>query len=322
VERRLPLAAACFSISTGRVLSRGGGAMRNRVDQVYYNLMLIPGFIFLIIFNIVPMLGIIMAFQRFVPARGIFGSEFVGLQNFRQMFMFPDIGQVFFNTIYIAVWKIVLGIIIPVAFALLLNEVRFTGFKRLVQTITYLPHFLSWVILAAMFSNIFSFTGIINQIVMLTGNEPILFLASNTWFRPILIITDVWRSFGFGAIIYLAAIAGVDPNLYEAADIDGATRAQKMGYITLPGIKATVVLMSTLALGNVLNAGFEQVLTLYSPIVYRTGDIIDTYVYRMGLVNLQFSFGTAVGLLRSAVGFILIVTSYILADRCAGYRIF
>jgi len=137
-----------------------------------------------------------------------------------------------------------------------------------------------------------------------------------------LIVTDVWRSFGFGAIIYLAAIAGVDLNLYEAADMDGATRWQKIFYITVPGIKATIVLMSTLALGNVLNAGFEQVLTMYSPIVYRTADIIDTYVYRMGLINLQFSFGTAVGLLRSVVGFFLIVTSYILADRFAGYRIF
>lgn len=296
--------------------------MRNETDQIYYNLMLLPGMIFLFIFNIVPMFGIIMAFQRFVPARGIFGSEFVGLQNFRQMFMFPDIGQVFFNTVYIAVWKIVLGLIVPVMFALLLNEVRISGFKRVVQTITYLPHFLSWVILAAMFSNIFSFTGIINQIVVFFGNDPILFLASNTWFRPILIVTDVWRSFGFGAIIYLAAITGIDPSLYEAADIDGATRMQKVKFITLPGIKATVVLMSTLALGNVLNAGFEQVLTMYSPIVYRTGDIIDTYVFRMGLVNLQFSFGTAVGLLRSVVGFVLIVSSYFLADRFAGYRIF
>ena len=296
--------------------------MRNKKDQIYYNLMLLPGMIMLFIFAIIPMFGIIMAFQRFVPARGIMGSEFVGLQNFRQMFMFPDVGQVFFNTVYIAVWKIVLGIIVPVLFALLLNEVRISSFKRVVQTITYLPHFLSWVILAAMFSNIFSFTGIINQIVMLFGGEPILFLVSNTWFRPILIVTDVWRSFGFGAIIYLAAITGVDLNLYEAADIDGATRLQKVCYITVPGIKPTIVLMSTLALGNVLNAGFEQVLTMYSPIVYRTGDIIDTYVYRMGLINLQFSFGTAVGLLRSAVGFILIVTSYVLADRLAGYRIF
>ena len=296
--------------------------MRNKKDQIYYNLMLLPGMIMLFIFSIVPMFGIIMAFQRFVPARGILGSDFVGLQNFRQMMMFPDIGQVFYNTVYIAVWKIVLGIIVPVLFALLLNEVRFHFFKRAVQTITYLPHFLSWVILAAMFSNIFSFTGIINQIVMFFSDEPILFLASNTWFRPILIFTDVWRSFGFGAIIYLAAITNVDLNLYEAADIDGASRLQKISYITVPGIKATIVLMSTLALGNVLNAGFEQVLTMYSPIVYRTGDIIDTYVYRMGLINLQFSFGTAVGLLRSVVGFFLIVTSYILADRFAGYRIF
>jgi putative aldouronate transport system permease protein len=229
---------------------------------------------------------------------------------------------VFFNTLYIATFKIVLNIIVPVIFALLLNEVRIIGFKRAVQTICYLPHFLSWVVLALMFTNILSFNGIVNQVVGLFGNEPILFLASNTWFRPILIITDVWKYFGFGAIIYLAAITSIDINLYEASDIDGASRIQKVLYITLPGIKPTVILMSTLALGNVLNAGFEQIFTLYNPVVYQTADIIDTYVYRMGLLSLQFSFGTAVGLLRSVVSFVLIVTSYKLADHFAGYRIF
>ena len=149
-----------------------------------------------------------------------------------------------------------------------------------------------------------------------------MFLASNTWFRPILIATDVWKGFGYGAIIYLAAITNIDVSIYEAADIDGAGRLQKVWYVTLPGIKATIVLMATLALGNVLNAGFEQIFTMYSPIVYQTADIIDTYVYRMGLVKLQFSFGTAVGLLKSVVSFVLIVLSYKLADRFAGYRIF
>ena len=296
--------------------------MRNKKDEVYYHLLLAPGMILLFIFSIVPMFGLIMAFQKFVPARGIFRSEFVGWYNFQLMFTFPDVRTVFFNTIYIAVFKIFLGIIFPVAFALLLNEVRFSGFKRTVQTICYLPNFLSWVILAVMFSNIFSFNGIFNQIVLLFGDEPILFLASNTWFRPILIATDIWKGFGYGAIIYLAAITNIDLNLYEAADIDGASRMQKVWYVTLPGIKSTIVLMSTLALGNVLNAGFEQIFTMYSPIVYQTADIIDTYVYRMGLVKLQFSFGTAVGLLKSVVSFALIILSYKLADRFAGYRIF
>ena len=296
--------------------------MRSKKDQLFYHGLLFPGMVMLFIFSVIPMFGIIMAFQKYVPAKGILGSNFVGLYNFELMFTFPDVKVVFGNTLYIALFKIVLGIIFPVLFALLLNEVRAPKFKRTVQTICYLPNFLSWVILAVMFSNLLAYNGIFNQIALFFGHEPILFLASNSWFRPILIATDVWKGFGYGAIIYLAAITNIDPSLYEAGDIDGATRMQKIWFVTLPGIKATIILMSTLALGNVLNAGFEQILTMYSPIVYQTSDIIDTYVYRMGLQKLQFSFGTAVGLLKSVVSFILIVISYVLADRFAGYRIF
>ena len=296
--------------------------VRSKKDELYYHAMLLPGMILLFIFSVIPMMGIIMAFQKYVPAKGIRGSAMVGFYQFERMLAIPDVHMVFFNTIYIAVFKIVLGIIVPVVFALLLSEVRLTKFKRAVQTICYLPNFLSWVILAVIFSNLFAYTGIFNQIVALFGGEPILFLASNTWFRPILIATDVWKGFGYGAVIYLAAISNIDPNLYEAADIDGANRLEKIWYVTLPGIRATIILMSTLALGNVLNAGFEQIFTMYSPIVYPTADIIDTYVYRMGLAKLNFSFGTAVGLLKSVVSFALIVISYLLADRYAGYRIF
>lgn len=296
--------------------------MRNKKDQIYYHGMMAPGMIFLIIFSFVPMFGLVMAFQKFVPAKGIFKSDFVGLDNFELMFTFPDVGKVFFNTIYIAVFKIVLGLLAAILFALLLNEARVTWFKRAVQTIAYLPNFLSWVILAVMFSNIFSYTGMANQLVGFFGGDPILFLASNKYFRSILIGTDVWKGFGYGAIIYLAAITNIDTSLYEAGDIDGASRLQKIWYITLPGIKATVVLMATLSLGNVLNAGFEQIFSMYTPITYETADIIDTYVYRMGLVKLQFSFGTAVGLLKSVVSFIMITLAYKLADQFAGYRIF
>jgi len=296
--------------------------MHSKKDEIFYHSMLVPGLVLLFIFSVMPMFGIIMAFQKYVPAKGMLRSAFVGLYNFEMMFTFPDVGTVFFNTVYIAMFKIVLGIIFPVTFALLLNEVRVPKFKRTVQTICYLPNFLSWVILAVMFSNLLAFNGIFNKLVVALGGEPILFLASNKWFRPILIATDVWKGFGYGAIIYLAAITNIDLNLYEAADIDGASRLQKIWYITLPGIKATVVLMATLALGNVLNAGFEQIFSMYSPVVYATSDIIDTYVYRMGLQKLQFSFGTAVGLLKSVVSFCLIVLSYVLADRFAGYRIF
>lgn len=284
--------------------------------------MLFPGMIFLILFHLIPMVGIIMAFQNFQPAKGIFGSEWIGLENFRRIFLLPDSRQIIGNTVIIAVSKLVLGTIAAVVFALLLNECRNIVLKRIVQTSVYLPHFLSWVILAVMFSNLFSYTGVVNQVAGLFGAEPTMFLVSNKWFRPIVILGDVWKEFGYNSIIYVAAMTGIDPTLYEAGSIDGAARMQKILHITLPGILPTIVLMATLNMGQVLNAGFDQILNLYSPLVYETGDIIDTYVYRVGLLGLQYSFGTAVGLFKSVISFALLVISYRLADKFAGYRIF
>lgn len=278
--------------------------------------------IFLVIFSIIPMFGIVMAFQNFVPAKGIFGSKFVGLAQFRRLFMLPDFRQILENTLIIALSKIIVGTLLAIVFAVLLNECRNVRYKRFIQTAVYLPHFLSWVILAVMFSNIFSYTGIINQLVTALGGEPVMFMISNTWFRPIIIGTDVWKEFGYNAVIYVAAMTSIDPSLYEAADIDGAGRWKKIMHITLPGILPTIILMGTLSIGNVLNAGFDQVFNMYSPLVYRTGDIIDTYVYREGLVNIQYSFATAVGLFKSIISFALLTTAYKLADKFCGYRIF
>lgn len=284
--------------------------------------MLLPGMMFLVIFSIVPMFGIVMAFQNFVPAKGIFGSKFVGLAQFQRLFMLPDFRQILENTLIIALSKILLGTLLAVVFAVLLNECKNVRYKRFIQTAVYLPHFLSWVILAVMFSNIFSYTGIINQIIMAFGGEPVMFMISNTWFRPIIIGTDVWKEFGYNAVIYVAAMTSIDPTLYEAADIDGAGRWKKIMNITIPGILPTIILMGTLSIGNVLNAGFDQVFNMYSPLVYRTGDIIDTYVYREGLVNIQYSFATAVGLFKSVISFGLLALAYKLADKFCGYRIF
>lgn len=296
--------------------------MKNRKEQISYHIMLLPGMIFVAIFSLLPMVGIVMAFQNFQPAKGIFGSEWVGLQNFETLMLFPDVKNVILNTIIIAVSKLILNIIVPVIFAVLLNEVRNQGLKRTMQTIVYLPYFLSWVILALMFQNIFSYTGMVNQLVQALGGEPVMYLISNDYFRPIVIFTDVWKNFGYGAVVYLATITGIDPQLYEAGEIDGANRWDKMIHITLPALKGTIILMATLSLGNVLNAGFDQIYNMYSPLVYETGDIIDTYVYRMGLEKLQYSMSTAVGLFKSVISFVLIVTSYKLADKFAGYRIF
>lgn len=296
--------------------------MKNRKEQISYHIMLLPGMIFVAIFSLLPMVGIVMAFQNFQPAKGIFGSEWVGLQNFETLMLFPDVKNVILNTIIIAVSKLILNIIVPVIFAVLLNEVRNQGLKRTMQTIVYLPYFLSWVILALMFQNIFSYTGMVNQFVQALGGEPVMYLISNDYFRPIVILTDVWKNFGYGAVVYLATITGIDPQLYEAGEIDGANRWDKMIHITLPALKGTIILMATLSLGNVLNAGFDQIYNMYSPLVYETGDIIDTYVYRMGLEKLQYSLGTAVGLFKSVISFVLILASYKLADKFAGYRIF
>lgn len=287
-----------------------------------YNIMMLPGIVLLFIFSTIPLFGLVIAFQNYVPAKGILGSQWVGLKWFRYMFQIPNSMQILKNTLIIAVSKIVAGIVVSVIFALLLNEVRCQAYKRIIQTIVYMPHFLSWVVLGSVFISMFSLDGIVNMVLKALGIEPIMFMASNTWFRPILIITETWKEFGYGAIIYLAALTAIDPNLYEAAAIDGANRWEQLLHVTLPGLVPTIVLMTTLSLGNVLNAGFDQIFNMYNPLVYKTVDIIDTYVYRMGLVELQFSFGTAVGMLKSMVSIVLISVSYFLAYKFAGYRIF
>ena len=296
--------------------------MKRKKDQWAFHLMMTPGMILLLIFSFVPMIGIIMAFQNYVPAKGIFGSNWVGLANFKFMLQIPDSKRIFLNTIIIAVWKIIANTIVTIFFALLLNEIRVRRAKKIIQTIVYLPNFLSWVVLATVISNLFSYGGSINSFLQFLGLQPILFMASNTWFRPLLIITDVWKGFGYGAIIYLAALTGIDPGLYEAASIEGAGRIKKMIHITIPGILPTIMLITAMNLPNILNAGFDQVFNLYNPLVMETADIIDTYVYRVGLLGRQYSLGTAVGLLKSVVGITLMLLANKLAQVLTDYRIF
>lgn len=296
--------------------------MYNKKFLKHYWLMLAPGYVWLILFSIVPMCGVIMAFQDFNPGLGILKSPWVGLENFQYMFSMGDIKQVFFNTIIIAVGKMVGNLIIPLIFALLLNELAIKKLVRPIQTLVYLPYFLSWVILANIILTIFGYGGPINSLLHIFGIDPILFFGKAHMFRPLVIGTDIWKSFGYNAVIYLAALTGIDPALHEAAAIDGAGRFRRLLHITLPGISSTIILLAILSLGNVLNAGFDQIFNLYNPLVYSTGDIIDTWVYRAGLVDLQFSLATAVGLLKSVVSFILIAISYIMADRFTGYKIF
>ena len=282
-------------------------------------IMLLPAIILALIFCYAPMGGLIMAFQNYKPWLGITGSEFVGLDNFKQIFEFKESYQAIINTVS----KMVLGLIFPIIIALLLNEVHNMGLKKGIQTLVYLPHFLSWVTVAGMLRDILGMDGIVNMFLNKTfGMNPIFFLGNAGMFRQIVVISDLWKGFGFGMIVYLAAISNIDQSLYEAAQIDGAGRWKQTLYVTIPCILPMVIVMATLSLGNVLNAGFDQIFNLYSPLTYSTGDIIDTYVYRQSLVNGQYSFGTAVGLFKSGVSLFLTAVAYKLAYKFAGYRIF
>jgi putative aldouronate transport system permease protein len=290
-------------------------------SQWPYHVILIPCVVVIFIFSYIPLYGLIIAFQRYNVARG-FSSPWVGMANFRQLFGQAHFIRTIWNTLSIAVFKILGGIIVPVIFALLLNELRNIGIKKIFQTLVYLPHFLSWTIMAGVFIDILSLEGIINKGIQAVGLAPIQFLSDPKIFPWTMIVTDVWKSFGFGTVVYLAALTGIDPGLYEAAIVDGAGRWKQTLYITIPMLAPTVVLMTVLSLGNVLNAGFDQIYNLYSPIVYTTGDIIDTFVYRLGIEQAQFSVGAAVGLFKSLVSAILIGISQILAVKVAGYRVF
>ena len=296
--------------------------MRVKSFYKHYYLMLLPGLLWVFVFKIIPMFGVVMAFQRFNPGKGIFGSAWVGLKNFEYMLQLNDSKTIFFNTAFIAVLKIIFNLIVPILVALMLNELRLNKLKRGIQTVIYLPHFLSWVILAGIMLDVFAYHGPINSVRSGLGSEPILFFARAELFVPLVVGSDVWKEFGFNAVVYLAALTSINPELYEAAAIDGASRFQRILYITLPGIRAVIILMSVLGLRNVLEANFDQIFNLYNPLVYSSGDIIETWVYRMGLLQMQYGLATAVGLLKSVIGFVMIALSYFLARKYANYNIF
>ncbi|MCS7055313.1 MAG: ABC transporter permease subunit [Thermoflexales bacterium] len=288
--------------------------------------MLLPALILLALFHFYPIWGVLIAFKDYSPVKGILDSPWVGLDNFRRFFESQNAWPIIRNTLFIAIGKIFFVQLAALVFALMLNEVRIRIFKRAIQTATTLPHFLSWVIIGGIMVQILSTTGVVNRVIGLLGIAPIRFLGRPDIFPWTLIFSEVWKEFGFAAVIYLAALTAINPELYEAAAVDGAGRFGRLFHITLPGIRPTIVLMACLSLGSVLNAGFEQVLVLYNPVVYRTGDIIDTFVFRVGLVGQggmpDYGLGAAVGLLKSGIGFFLILLSYWLADRFANYRIF
>lgn len=280
----------------------------NRTSQITYHMMMFPGMVFLLIFNYIPIGGFIIAFQNFKPSKGIFGSAWVGLTHFKRLFANSDFYELIRNTVTISLGKILIKMVVAIAFAILLNEIRHKWLKKNVQTIVYLPHFLSWVVLAPVVFNMFGTNGLVNNAMAALGLNQINFVGSNDYFQGLLIGTDVWKEFGYSSIVYLAAITAVDPGLHEAAAIDGASWWRRVWHVTLPAMLPIIILMLSIDVGNVLNAGFDQVYNLYSVRVYETGDILDTYVYRVGLQQRQYSFSTAVSIFKSTIGMIMMLS--------------
>ncbi len=288
--------------------------------------MLLPASVLVLIYSYIPMVGLLMAFEDFKSGKGFLGfftSPWVGLKHFNYLANLDSIKQILWNTVSISSMKMIGGIIVPVFVAILLNEVTTNWKRRTIQTCIYLPNFLSWVVLGGILVDILSPSdGIVNNIIASMGGAKISFLSDEKIFPFTLVMTDIWQKFGFNTIVYIAAITNIDPSLYEAAKMDGAGYIRQMWHITLPGMMAIIVLMSLLSLGNLLNAGFDQVFNLVNPAVQRTGEIIDTYIYKIGLVDARYSLATAVGLFKSVISVSLISLSYWLAYRFADYRIF
>lgn len=288
-----------------------------------FHVMLIVPVIISVIFYYIPMGGIILAFQNYKPGLGILKSQWVGLDNFVYLFKMSEFRHALRNTLIIAISKLILNLILPIGFALLLNEVRCSFFKRAVQTLTFIPYFLSWVVLSGILIDFLAVDGgMINSLITKLGGNQIFFLGDKEVFPITMVVSDVWKNLGYNTVVYLAAITGVDVGLYEAAAIDGAGRWKQTVHVTLPGIAPFIALMTILSLGNVLNAGFDQIFNMYNSAVYETGDIIDTLVYRLGMVNRQYSLSTAVNLFKSFISMILIIFSYKLADHWTGYKVF
>ena len=277
---------------------------------------MLPGLIYLLLFKYVPMYGIVLAFKDWNVVKGVWGSKWVGFQNFAYLFGSKTFLSVFRNSIEISLLRLLWGFPVPIILSLALNEVKKGYIKRPIQTLLYLPHFISWVVITGMVFNFTNTTtGVINIVIKAMGGEPIAFLQSVKHFRSVIIIMEIWKTSGWGTIVYLSAMAAIDPNIYEAAIIDGANRFQRIRHVTLPSISSTIVVLLILRTGRILNNGFEQIFLLYSPLVYEVADVFETFTYRTGLREGRFSFATAVGMFQGVVGLILIFTTNTFARR-------
>ncbi len=288
----------------------------------YLTILLIPGILYFIIFKYIPIYGLVIAFKDYKFLEGIMASPWVGFKVFKEIFALGSFWEVFRNTIIISMYQLIFGFPAPIIFALLLNEIKQVHYKKAVQTISYLPHFVSWVILGGLFMQFLSPSiGPINIMIKALGGKPIYFLADPKWFRGVLVVTEIWKSIGWGSIVYLAALSGIDPALYEAASIDGANRWRKMMNITIPSLVPIITIMLILAIGKLINDNFDQVYNLYNPAVYSVGDVLGTYTYRMGLESMKYSFATAVGLLKNVISFALVIGANQITKRINEYGI-
>lgn len=267
-------------------------------------LMFLPIVVYYVVFSYVPMTGAIVAFKQFKPGHGIYGGDWVGLKWFIQFFKSPFAFRTVRNTVLISLYSILFGFPLPILFAICVTEIRSSKVRRVVQTVSYLPHFISTVVLVGMINNFFSMNhGLVNDLIVRMGGEPVNFLINPAWFRTLYVGSGVWQNFGFNSIIYIAAITGIDPSLYEAGKIDGITKFQEVVYITIPMISQTVVMLFIMQLGGIMSVGFEKVFLMYSPAVYETADVVSTYVYRKGIESNNYGFGSAVGLFNSVINF-------------------
>jgi putative aldouronate transport system permease protein len=303
--------------------------MKNKVfqkllRQKYLHFMIIPGIIWMIIFNYIPMYGIIIAFKEYSIIGTIADAPWVGFANFKEFLTDDSFMMVMKNTLGISFLKLILGFPIPIVFAILLNEVYNAKFKKFVQTVSYLPHFFSWVVLGGIMINWLSETGLINELLTKSGlmKEPISYLAKEEYFWTITILSDIWKETGWNAIIYLAAIAGINPSLYEAAKIDGAGKLSQIWNITLPSIKGTITILFILAVSGVLNSNFDQMLVLQNPLNANASEVIDTFVYKLGLRSMRFSYSTAVGLFKSVIALILLVSANFVSKKFSDRSLF
>ncbi len=289
------------------------GRVGELIKDIKYNkniyLMLIPVLLFYLLFHYRPMYGAIIAFKDFIPAKGIWGSPWVGFQHFVDFVTSLNFRKVLSNTVLISFFELLFGFPAPIILALLLNEVKNTVFKKTVQTFTYMPHFISLVVICGMIKDFLKVDGVINDLVAMLGGERISFLLKPEYFKTIFVSTGIWQHVGWGSIIYLAALTAIDSEQYEAAMIDGAGRWKQLLHVTLPGIIPTIIIMLILRLGQVMNVGFEKVILLYNPMIYDTADVISSFVYRKGIQEFSYSFSAAVGLLNSVVNFCLVLSS-------------